>query len=119
MDLSYNADTDRKQFEFASAREAELAFRLPYYLPDRITALKRIDAGGAYEVEWKLQDGMAVIRDSNIPVVGIYLACTDAKTLTDVEKKRLMLLKEEASFGFSPGTEIRDLEQLRALMQDK
>ncbi len=118
-DLTYKADTDRKQFEFASAREAELAFRLPYYLTDRITALKRIDAGGAYEVEWKLQDGMAVIRDSNIPAVGIYLACTDAKTLTDVEKKRLMLLKEEVSFGFSPGTEIRDLEQLRALMQDK
>ena len=112
-DLAYHIEADRGVFQFESARDAELQFRLPLWLRSPAEVF-RMDAAGTHNVECAMQHESLTIRD-RVPVVGIYIVAREPGLREQIQQKHAALLAEEQAVGFDPSTKEADLQTLREL----
>lgn len=112
LDLDYTADPQEKVFKF-KPRESVFTFRLPSYL-SRPAEVFRLDAEGMHNVNFQLQDGRLVIRDT-VTVTGIYLAAPRTGLRERLQARHAELIRFERSFDFDPAVRDSDFDALRQL----
>jgi hypothetical protein len=117
LDLDYAADLKEKVFKFGLPRKASFAFDLPAYLRKPADVF-RVDAHGVYNVAHRITDRGVEISDRQTKVA-IYVATPDRDLRSRIEKRRQMLLAEEASLNFDPARNDADFDTLKALAKSE
>ena len=115
IDLAYEANQERKEFEFQH-REGVFRFRLPVYLgqPAEVFAL---GGEGLSEVNHDIRSGHLVIRDQ-VTVAGIYLVSPTKGFKQHLTQRLDQLIAHERRQGFDPARRDADFAQLRGLLRE-
>lgn len=114
LDLTYQPDPDKKVFQFGPPRDAVLRFPLPAYLRAPAQVL-RADADAVVPVPFE-RTGEGIQIQGRFGDVNVFAVSTREDERDLLEARRTQLAAWEESFGFDPGRDPADLDQLRALL---
>lgn len=109
-DLTYRVDAERGVFVFPPARQVELTFRLPAWLPTP-AEIFRVSAEGIEQPVCEVRNRQVTIHDS-IEVAGIYVVARDEGLRERTRAKLAALVATEQAIGFDPGGNTEDFRRL-------
>jgi len=114
LDLAYTADPQEKVFQFGPPRDAQMKFRLPLYLRDAAEVLRVGTDGVSPAAFTRTADGVQL--SGRCGPDNVWVVSPRAGVGTHLEARRRELAAFEQSFGFDPGHNPDDLNQLRHLL---
>lgn len=117
LDLAYKPDPKERVFEFGPPREVSFRFRVPAYVSPVVDVF-RLDADNLNRIDYKLDGGLAEIRD-RASRVALYVVATRPGEQERIEARRQALIAEENALGFDPGRRPEDLAILREMVRKK
>jgi hypothetical protein len=116
LDLDYRPAPAEKVLQFGNPRPAVFPFALPAYLRDMgVKDVFRVDADGAYSVEWKKTKNGVEIKDTQSRVA-VYVAALSPDQRAELIARRRALIAAEDSLGFDPIKNDADFAALKALI---
>lgn len=117
LDLTYEADLEKREFQFGPPRDSVFHFPLPCYLTAPAEVF-RVDSDGVNQVGHTVKDGLVEIRD-RVSRVAIYVVSLKAGESLRLESLRLALVAQEDALGFAPDRNPGDLAELKELVEKK
>lgn len=99
LDTAYKIDPDKQEFVFSPPRPATFEFAIPQSLSSNVE-VKRVDADGLHNVDWKIIAGKLEIMD-NASTDRVYILTLDPKVFETVENKRQKAIEMEQTYAKS------------------
>jgi hypothetical protein len=99
LDTAYKIDPDKQEFVFGPPRPAKFEFIIPQSLSSNVE-VKRVDADGLHNVDWKIIAGKLEIMD-NASTDRVYILTLDPKVFDTVETKRQKAIEMEQTYAKS------------------
>jgi hypothetical protein len=115
LDLAYTPDPKEKVFKFGPPREFTMHFPLPAYLRPPAETL-RVDADAVQAVSFTNTVNGIRFTERCGPV-NVFVVSPEPGLAEELKARRRALIHFEDSFGFDPGRNAEDLEQLRRLVK--
>lgn len=117
LDLAYEADQEKREFQFGPPRDSVFHFPLPCYLTAPAEVF-RVDSDGVNQIGHTVKDGLVEIRD-RVSQVAIYVVSLKAGESQRLESLRQALVTQENALGFAPDRNPDDLTVLKELVEKK
>jgi hypothetical protein len=117
LDLAYEADQEKREFQFGPPRDSVFHFPLPCYLTAPAEVF-RVDSDGVNQVGHTVKDGLVEIRD-RVSRVAIYVISMGVGESNRIESLRQALVAQEDALGFAPDRNPGDLTELKELVEKK
>ncbi len=115
LDLNYKPDAAEKVFRFDPPRDAAVTFPLPTYLCNPLKVL-RINADEVASVPFELTTKGIRIK-AEFGDVNVFVTTHHSGVEQLLEERCRKLAAFEDSYGFDPGRESTDLEQLKSILK--
>ncbi|MCW5551419.1 MAG: hypothetical protein KIS67_04550 [Verrucomicrobiae bacterium] len=114
LDLAYSPDARERVFKFGPPRQATFAFPLPAYLRDALEVV-RVEAEGVRPVNFTTTAAGIEVSGRSGPE-NVFVVSLRAGVAAELQARLRELVAYENSFGFDPGNQPEDLEQLQRLL---
>ncbi len=115
LDLAYSPDPRERVFKFGPPRETTFAFPLPAYLRNAVE-VARVEAESVRTVNFtKTATGIEI--SGRAGPENVFVVSPRAGVAAALDARRQELVAYEKSFGFDPGNNPADLEELQRILK--